>query len=101
MRDRTVRAFFILHPSSFILIFSHAAIFAGCTSLTDAVIVPLGVVPNVTTNVPHGPAAVERMPWIWYVTVETGVGSVLSTNSFTPTPPRNEYSVASPTLRKT
>ena len=40
----------------------HAAFFA---ITTDAAIPPPAMVPIVTTNVAHGPTAVERTAWIW------------------------------------
>src|SRR5688572_11358218 len=77
---------FILPPSS--LFTPHAAIFGDAASLTDAIIAPALLTPKLTLNCAHGPIAVERTAWIWYVTCDEPAGIVASTNSFAPTPPR-------------
>jgi len=77
-----------------------AAIFAGWALFTDAtVVVPLPVVPKFTTNWATSPTAVERQPWIWYITLATADGSVRSVKSRWPDPPRYVYSPVDSTLR--
>src|SRR5687767_8973619 len=80
---------------------THAASF-GCVTTPDTLAPPPpAFVPKLTLNCAQFPMAVERTPWIWYVTAAVPVGIVASTNFFSPDPPMYVNSPSAPSRRYT